>query len=463
MYYLEIRDIPETINNLIQKDEFVFLEYDNSHFWDPDLKSIEHISNISTLTSRFFVYMNLKDEKVYLENPVYNIPSVRWIGVPIEVGSGDKLSAARIYSNIDEKSIKQFELYKEIIQKESVIPVFKPTLNRYQLGPTLLKFFQSYNLDFAFIHPVTDKKDEMVLIIREAFEYLRLRGFRKHIYFTYNLDFDMWNAKTFNTFSGLKSVHMDLSNKCTHSCVFCGLWGPDFIDALRAQEGGVLTPGTKKFMNQQISFDRALAIIQSVPETTNNVQLGGAGDPLTHPNWLEIITAWRTRGFETEVLSNFEYPSFLQLEALHALARGKARLAFYVNISAATPETYTLVRPRQSNETFDKVILNLAYMRGLEQRDGFGVKFTLIHIINSLNYHELVKMVELSYTLRSGVWLKPLEIHNDIHRKYSIPKDKYDEYKEYIKLALEKVDQLNVKMHGREFLEAIINSQSIES
>jgi MoaA/NifB/PqqE/SkfB family radical SAM enzyme len=144
--------------------------------------------------------------------------------------------------------------------------------------------------------------------------------------------------------------------------VFCGLWGPDFIDAMKKEQGGTLTPDTKKFMNLQIPYDRALSIIKNAPETVNNVQFGGAGDPLTHPNWLELLREWRTRGVRVEVLSNFEYPTLEEIEEIHKLSRGSGGISFLVNVSAATPETYVKVRPRQNEQTFNQVISNLIYL-----------------------------------------------------------------------------------------------------
>lgn len=443
--------------NQIQKNEFVFLVIED---FSPEidqsavLQKIEPFTNQSTKTC---LYLNTTDFESKVLQRYLSSTNTRWVGVGINVGSGAILESNVIYSNVDALSFKDFEAARALISEpQKLVPIFKITDNHFQLGPTIYKFFERFDLDFAFIDPGFGKSEEQVLKIREAFEYLRLRGFKRALYFPFNRYFERWNSRTFNTFSGLTVAHIDLSNKCTHSCVFCGLWGPDFIEALKKEQGGTLTPETKKFMNLQMNFDRAKEVIAKLPETLRTVQFGGSGDPLTHPNWLEIIDSVRGRGIRTEVLSNFEYPTFNQIEALHKLSQGKEELCFYVNISAATAETYVAVRPRQSHETFEKVVLNLAYAANLKSRDGFGISFIIINVINSLNYKELVQMVEMGAALKAKVWLKPLEIHNDVHRKYSIRDEELPEFRALTKKAIERAEELNVHLDGLELLQAIV-------
>ncbi len=463
MYVVDFSIDHQETKKLIQKNEFTFLELRDAELIGENTNAIEGVRTLSSATSRFFLYLGSANPSLLFLYGFDRIDTVRWIGLSIDVGSGEAQDAARIYSNIDNNSFINFENHKKsFTNKEKLIPAFHPVKNRYQLGPTIFKFFEKYNLDFAFIDPSSDDPNEMIITLREAFEYLRLRGFRKTLYFLFNSpNNDKWSAKTFNTFSGLKNVHMDLSNKCTHSCVFCGLWGPDFIDALKLQQGGTLTPETKTFMNQQLPVDKALSIIEQIPETVTSVQLGGAGDPLTHPHWLDILSAWRSRGFKTEVLSNFEYPSLIEIEKLHELARGKATLAFFINISASTVETYCQVRPRQSKEVFERVMINLAYAANLKRRDGYGIRMTHLHVINVLNYKEMPQMVEMAGKLMADVWLKPLEIHNEIHKKYAIPKESYADFRDTVAQTVALAKKLNVDLYAQEFLDAIIDDSSL--
>ena len=441
-----------------QVNEFVFFHFNENNLNHIDQIQIAQFTELSKKTTKLFTYLNTLNFNECFESGKDWVHTSKWISFPLLVGSGHVLKSQRIFSNIDSQSIDIYQKQIEIVgAPEKLIPTFKLDGDKFQLGPTIHYMFEKYNLEFAFIDPTSNDNNLMLTALREAFEYLRLRGFKKTLYFSFNTNFDKWNAKTFNTYSGMKNIHMDLSNKCTHSCVFCGLWGPDFIDAMKKEQGGKLTADTKKFMNMQISHERALAIIQNAPETVNSVQLGGAGDPLTHPNWLEIIAAWRTRGVRTEVLSNFEYPSFPEILEIHKLSRGSGGITFFVNISAVTAETYIKVRPRQNEETFNRVISNLFYLSKLKEKDRFGSNIILINIINSLNFHEVVEMVRLGSALRAQVWLKPLEIHNDIHKKFSIAPEQMKQFKSLLKEALSEAQRLNVTLIAEEFATAIIN------
>lgn len=442
----------------IQKNEFVFLKLST------ELNSTDESINIifDSLTKKtdrlFFSIDNLIDFP-HIKEYEAKFP-IAWFGVPVMVGSNQQgfNSDHTVYSNIDSLSLNLFDAQKnQFTDQQKVIPEFNLSGNHYQLGPTIVEFFDRYKLPFAFLKIEGLPDMQQVQYFRETFESLRIKGFKGKIYFSFNnAHLDEWNIKTYNTFSGIQTVHLDLSNKCTHSCVFCGLWGPEFIDEMKSRtDDGVLRPDVVNFMNRQMPYQRAIEILEALPDTVKAVQFGGAGDPLTHPQWLNILARWRARGFKVEVLTNFEYPSKEELDILHELSQGRRNFDFMINVSAATPEVYKIIRPRQSQATFEKVIANIRYSRNLRIRDGYGLTFTMIHIINTHNFREAVKMVELAHELGTGVWLKPLEVHSDIHKKYTIQKEDYPLFQKMMKQALLRADELKVKIVLREFLEAI--------
>ncbi len=448
----------------IQTNVFLYTPYYYNILERGDVEIFHNMVEISKRTSKMFVYINHPVNKVDFNQikKISDISTIKWISVDVQVGMGatDANGQGRIYQNSDHDSILAFEkLHQQFQAEKKLIPTFVLTGNHYQLGPTILKFFEKFNLDFAFINPLEELTIENANKYREAFEYLRLRGFKKHIYFSQDKEHEKWNANSLNTFSGLKYLHLDLSNKCTHSCVFCGLWGPDFVEDIKKNEGGKISEQTKNFMNQQLPFQKAMDFLNKTPETLHQVQLGGAGDPLTHPNWLEIISHLRTRGLSLEVLSNFEYPTFAEIEKLHELSRGKKDLLFMVNISSGTRETYSLVRPRQAPSVFDKVIDNIAYARDLKVRDGYGIKFTIVNIINKYNFREMELMLDVAAFLGASVWLKPLEIHSHIHKNYSIPPEFHLEFKEIVKRVLIRANERRIKLVLPEVLEAIAQDE----
>lgn len=445
----------------IQSNEFVYFKPErDKDFGDKKFNSA--IELISKKTNRLFLSIDQLTDLENIKNYESN-NSITWFGVPVTVGSDqneiEKNQSS--YSNIDSLSFKIFEeLRSNFDHNYKVIPEFILSKNHYQLGPTIIEFFKYYKVPFAFLKIDGPPENQKIQFFRETFESLRINGFKGKIYFSFtNPYLDEWNIKTHNTFSGVQTVHIDLSNKCTHSCVFCGLWGPEFIDELKAQTtSGVLAQDVVSFMNKQMPFEKSIEILESLPETIKSVQFGGAGDPLTHPHWLEILSKWRSRGLRLEVLTNFEYPNFNEIESLHKMSIGRRKIDFMVNVSAASFEVYKMIRPRQAKETFEKVIENIRYANKLKLRDGYGMTFTMVHIINSLNFKEAVKMVELASDLGADVWLKPLEVHSDIHKKYSIHKDNYPLFKEMMNQALKRADELKVRIVLRDLIEAIVVS-----
>ncbi|MBC7430357.1 MAG: hypothetical protein H7336_17215 [Bacteriovorax sp.] len=442
----------------VYKNEFLYVRLPSIVHSITDEQVAAQVDKLSEMTE--VLYISVADTFKGLDpDTLFDAKKAKWFGFTINLKEKNSDSETHtIFSNVDVEAVKKFEMIvRQVKYQGSVIPELA-FFSDHMLGPTIWEFFQRFNLPFLFLRVSDSPNAQEVLRVKEAFEYLRIRGFKKNIYFTFdNPCWDEWNKKTLNTFSGISTVHLDLSNKCTHSCVFCGLWGPDFIEETKKNsEGNKLSDSMKNFMNKQMSHEKAIEVLKSLPFTVREVQFGGAGDPLTHPNWLDIITRWRSRGMDMEVLSNYEYPSIADLDLLHRLGRGEKKFRFIVNISAATAEVYKLVRPRQTKEVFDKVISNIRYSAMLRNRDGYGVDIVMLQIINLYNYKEAVKMIELAAELGVAVWLKPLEVHGPIHKKFTIPFEDYDEFKIIMSRVLAKAEELKVKLLFKEYIEKII-------
>lgn len=428
MYCLDL-SAPINLNlDEIQSDEFVFFKLPDSHDSGPDASVQKIIEALTKKTSRLFFSNSTCLGTAALKELSETFP-IKWFGVPVQ-------------------NIEDYALEVKNLGPLSCIPEFTAPD-----ADTIMSVFSKFDLPFVFINISGAPDNDQLKFFKELFESLRKKGLRKKIYFSFNnRHLEEWNIKTFNTFSGLTTAHVDLSNKCTHSCVFCGIWGPEFIEEMKAQNNGVLSEEMIGFMNRQMPRQRALDILESLPETLQKVQFGGAGDPLTHPHWHEIISRYRSRGLIIEVLSNFEYPSFEEIEALHQLSKGKRNFSFLINVSAASAETYKAIRPRQSKAIFEKVLENIAHAHKLRVRDGHGLSLTILNIINSQNYKEAVKMVELAHQLGVGVWLKPLEIHSPIHTQYAITENESAHYSEIMARAAHRAEELGVEISFKEQL-----------
>jgi organic radical activating enzyme len=369
------------------------------------------------------------------------------VGVPLAFQK--KKSAEKFFHSIDEKIIESFSSLAKEAGDIQLIPEFAMDGDLIQLGPTLCKLIEIHQVKRAYLNVVGFPDDEKVQQIRSLFEHLRLKGIHDlQVYPTFlNKYYKEWNAKTFNTFAGLRRVDIDLSNKCTHSCVFCGLWSNEAIAQIKKVGGGKIDKNYQEFMNKQIPFESVLQLLKSLPDTVEQIDYGGAGDPLTHPRWLEILEETWKRGFNVVVYSNFEYPSTEQLDYLLKLAeKSSAGLRIILNISASNPQMYTQVRPRQSAKVFEKVISNIKFVQKYK-RTNFEI--ILLFIMNSVNFKEAKEMVRFAADLGWPLWFKPIEVHGEVHRKYIIQKEQMKEYVGLLVEALKEANNLGIHVYDQ--------------
>lgn len=435
--------------NFIQSNEFVYLSAPK----DSPVKNKNLLRNclkiLNKKTSRLFLSLtSVEDFESIIADAHEELPP--YIGVTIPIGDYKEFSRGNDILNNDsnEDFLSTFRRLNQSLPKNlKLIPIMDFTDNSIQVGPTIFNLFKEFDIPFLVINvdeiPTTMKIDQ----IKSIFNYLKLRGFKKKIYFPFsNPNIEEWNMKTFNTFSGMRMMHIDLSNKCTHSCVFCGVWGPDFLENELKNSNGKLTPNSTEFLNRQMPIEIVSKILTEMPETIYEIQFGGVGDPLTHPNWLEIITKFRSRGIRTEILTNLDISDKNKLKTLSDYSNTHYGVKLYINLSAGTKETYHIVRPRQATTVFERVIDNIKFLNSFKSSEHIGANITLLHVINSLNFHEMVKMVEMGHNLKARVWLKPLEVHSEIHRKFEIQLNQKDEYLKILNDAIALSKKLDVEL-----------------
>jgi wyosine [tRNA(Phe)-imidazoG37] synthetase (radical SAM superfamily) len=337
------------------------------------------------------------------------------------------------------------------------------------LGPTLMALVET-RPPWMILSVNRAPTPDLVGQVRACFEYLKIRNFPFiDIHFSFESEYSRsWTVQTENSFCGPEEFHIDLSNRCTHSCLFCGLYSPVVIEELKSN--GSLDAETREFMTAQLDEQKALELIQSLPLGTRIVQFGGAGDPMLHPRVIELIGHLRERAVAVEILSNMEYLQETDLQRLTQLGAGKPSLLdgavlppllFTVNLSAATAETYVKTRPRQTEKTFDRVLANLRRLSELRAANqGRGAQFRLMCVQNRLNFREAVRYVELARSLGAvEVWFKPLEIHHRSHYGLEISREDLPDFRKIMEEALETADRLELPVHDRQSLLKTMHSR----
>lgn len=335
------------------------------------------------------------------------------------------------------------------------------------LGPTITGLYE-LGLRWIVMNVEGEPTDAKVEKFKEVFEYLKIRNCnRLNVYFPFWTGFFReWDIKTQNTYSGLEFVHLDISNRCTHSCVFCGLYGHDSIEDIKGRTGGFLPDDLKAHMKKEIDAEKCLNIIKSLPWSVRSIQFGGFGDPLMHEHAVEFMAATRRRGFRVEILSNMEYLKDEDIELLTKLGGTNLHdFHFIANISAASPELYVKTRPKQTAKTFEKIIHNVSLFKKLkEENNGSGVHFTIMCVVTTINCESLHEMSKLAHELGAArIWFKPMEIHHGTHTKYVPPKDQMGSMVKSLSEALKIADEHKIEVVQRDICEEIIRRHTPET
>lgn len=323
------------------------------------------------------------------------------------------------------------------------------------LGPLIYLFVEDKCREIILIPPARRTKRAVDAYIN-LFEYCRIRDIKSMwISFDYFVpNFQIWNIQTFNSFAGPTYVHFDISNKCTHSCNFCGLYGPDAVEAVKAKPPHAQAE-VHEMMRAMLDHGKGRSILENLPEIVTAVQFGGVGDPMLHPHFFDFVRIVRERGIHCEILSNMDYFTDELITKMSQLGSKRwSEMHFIANVSGASSEMYLKTRPRQTKKNFDHVMYTLKRLK--EERlaaDGQGVHVTMMCVMNKTNYSECVDYVRMTHELGAHqVYLKPMEVHIEHQTSLLIDDSIRTDYALKVKEAMKTADELGIGIMDRDGL-----------
>jgi len=462
---------PHLIESLMPSELFVLdLTGHPEIDWEKSrMRLLEGIQTISKHTRKFSLML---DTEIFWKLFSYD----EWTAQALESGLSQVHLVLEIdvpkytFEGIDHKSPYLHKCLYSIRHMNEKVPALKtliclgcPPEQIHHLGPFIAEFRDMGHKEILLIPP-RRRTERTVLAYRQLFEYLRLRGVETMwISFDYfHKDSKIWDMQTFNSFSGPRTVYLDVSNKCTHSCNFCGLYGPDAIEHIK-NSNEKNREYTRNLMSSTLDFEKGREILENLPEITNFIQFGGVGDPMTHPHFSEFIRIVREKGIACEVLSNMDYfdeESIIELSRLGS--KDPRGLHFIANVSGSNSETYLKTRPRQKERNFKNVMNTLFRLKEeREKNDGHGVYFTMMNVLNRTNYKDAEAYVRLSKEIGADhVFLKPMEIHIEYQKPLLVPENQKQDYAYHISKALKAADEIGMSMHDRESLEKVLSIHS---
>lgn len=453
--------------------------YSQLRFLKPDelfYVRLDSLQNISDVHYNFIMAAVEKSARVVISIPQKEFENTDLINAYFE--KGVKGFAVRVEHDVeklmkddgvgklnsgDQDLVEWFGKYKYSLPRKKLLVFefqFKNDDTR-GLGPTLINLYKRGMKWWVVLNVSGAPTEERAKKYRDFIEYLKIRNCtRLNVYFPFwEEHFKEWDLRTRNTFSGIEFVHIDLSNKCTHSCEFCALYGQEASTDIKERSNGVIPEYVTSYMKQEIDRDKCIEILESLPWSVRCLQFGGAGDPLMHENALEFIAVARNKGLRVEILSNMEYLNEEDIQKLHELGGHNIYdLHFIVNISGATPETYVRTRPKQTPKVFHKVVNTITELSKLRRQSlNYGVNFTLMCVVTTHNCHELLEMVQLGQkTGARKVWLKPLELHLPIHKNLLPKPEQMPMMVENLKKALQFADEHGIEIVDRQYPEELI-------
>ncbi|MBT3408340.1 radical SAM protein [archaeon] len=182
-----------------------------------------------------------------------------------------------------------------------------------------------------------------------------------------------------NAFVGPRVMVIDPHHRCNTNCTHC--W--------------VHTPGVShgsEFLNTSFPMNRFKRMIDDASELkVETIILQGDGEPLLHPNSLDMLRYAVKRGIDVRFFTN---GILLNEKVARAVVEIGVK-EIYCSFPAGTKETYKKINPIQKPETYDKVVKNLKRLMEIKKEaDAQDPRVIVTHVIHTQNHQELVKMAE---------------------------------------------------------------------
>lgn len=310
----------------------------------------------------------------------------------------------------------------------------------------------------CFENIVSTKQLDQFLI--ENAEQLKTNAFLIDPTVRYSQDFSAYCSQFIAV--GQRILEVDLTNYCTHNCVYCGLYSDESNDLYIEQKGEKAHKDLLQFKRKRLDINLLYKLIDELPYSIERVVLGGVGDPFLYPEIMDVIKKIRNKGIYVVVYSNMSYLNRESIDELHSLVKTESNeLMIIANVSGMTAKTYLAVRSNQTEEVFDRVMDNLGYIGELRARDLFGIKIQLMAVVNTLNYHELPLFALKAKALNVfQLWFKPMEVYSPVEKKYEINIETSSDYFLRVAEALEVIDRYNIITNGIEVMQSQVDLYS---
>ena len=179
----------------------------------------------------------------------------------------------------------------------------------------------------------------------------------------------------------LKRVYVEVTNKCNLNCSTCmrNVWNVEY-----------------GHMPEEM-FEQLLNGLGNCPEKSE-IFIGGYGEPLSHPNILQLVERAKRRGFPVVMITN----GVLLTEAVASRLIDLKLDMLWVSLDGASAECYADVR---LGDMLPVVLSNLVHLRSLKyQRFGLSIwsgypRLGIAFVAMKRNIHDLGEVIRIGSRL----------------------------------------------------------------
>jgi len=184
-----------------------------------------------------------------------------------------------------------------------------------------------------------------------------------------------------HAFIGPKEIVIDSYHNCNSNCLHCWFHNPKTIH-------------DNDYLEMKLDVDIFKTMVDDAQKlSVERIIFDGQGEPLLDRRFFEMLEYVVAKNIGVYFSTNgILFSGRISRKILLDLEVD----GITCSLPAATPETYSLINPKQPQSTFYKVIENMKFL--VSMRNSGKMKkpiVTMNHVIHALNCHEIMQMAEL--------------------------------------------------------------------
>lgn len=191
---------------------------------------------------------------------------------------------------------------------------------------------------------------------------------------------------------GPDRVQVGITDRCNYRCLMCTMHSP-LVSGLPAESE-----------RAEMSLEVFRGLLLDLKELSGSVQvdLVGVGEPLLHPDWLEMVSMARELRFRVGIATNGSLLNEKKAGAIAELGLDK----LHVSINSGSEEVYREVHPNTAPGTRERILACLWEINAACDRKGIErPRLGLACVVFKQTYRDLVGLV------RSAAEVEATDVH----------------------------------------------------